>query len=158
MGIDCQNFCGGDDQEIKGKEANLKQETNNNNENKKRHSIDYINESPEKRDNFVLIENKNEENKRQKELDERQKELDKREEILKKNEADLIEQKQKFENEKNLILKKRQKELDEKEKILKKNEKDLIENKQKFENETKSKKIKVTKGCIKFTIGMLSIK
>ena len=143
MGIDCQNICGGDDQEIKGKEANLKQETNNNKGNKKRHSIDYINESPEKRDNFVLIENKNEENKRQKELDERQKELDKREEILKKNEADLIEQKQKFENEKNLILNKRQKELDEKEKILKKNEKDLIENKQKFENETKSKKIEL---------------
>ena len=157
MGIDCQNFCGGDDQEIKGKEANLKQETNNNNENKKRHSIDYINESPEKRDNFVLIENKNEENKRQKELDERQKELDerqkelderqkeldKREEILKKNEADLIEQKQKFENEKNLILNKRQKELDEREEILHKNEKGLIEKKQEFENETKSKKIEL---------------
>ena len=150
MGIDCQNFCGGDDQEIKGKEANLKQETNNNNENKKRHSIDYINESPEKRDNFVLIENKNEENKRQKELDERQKELDEREEILKKNEKDLIEKKQEFENENKMILNKRQKEfdkrqkeLDEKEKILKKNEKDLIENKQKFENETKSKKIEL---------------
>ena len=107
-------FCGCDkDQEIKA-DINLQQKENNNN--RKKEFVKYLDESPEKRDNFILIENENKEEKRKKELDER-------EEILKKKEADLIERNQKFENETQLKIEE-----------LNNKEKDLNEQKTKLKN------------------------
>ena len=99
--------------------VDLHQKENKNN--KKRVSVESINESPEKRDNFILIENENKVNKREKELDER-------EEILKKNEEDLIEKKQKFENEtklKTIELNDKEKDLNEQETKLNKFKEEL---------------------------------
>ena len=120
-------FCGCDaNQKIEPYNVDLHQEENiNNNDNgknnKKRVSVESINESPEKRDNFILIENENKVNKREKELDER-------EEILKKNEEDLIEKKQKFENEtklKTIELNDKEKDLNEQETKLNKFKEEL---------------------------------